>query len=91
LRDKVNEREINSYKCDKCGAQSELAYEFLYNDIDRNQWIFVIPKQLENKREEITKQKIAEWENFYKGVKIDIGLKTPIVVFGYDELLNIIK
>lgn len=90
LRGKVSERKINNYKCDRCGAQNELAYEFLYNDMDRSRWIFVMPMSLENKREEITKQKIDEWERSIKHIKIDIGLKEPLVVFGYDELFGVI-
>lgn len=91
LKNEVRERRINNYKCEQCGVQNELAYEFLYNDMDRNQWIFVMPKSLENRQEEITKQKLDEWENFQRGIKVDIGLKTPLVVFGYEGLFKIIN
>lgn len=94
LIDEVKNRRVNGFECEKCGRKVELLYTFIYNDMNRSQWIFVIPKlpQYYNKTEKsrAVGEAVMTWQNWYKNMR-DIGLKEPQVVFGYDELFNLLN
>jgi tetratricopeptide (TPR) repeat protein len=82
---KVKQRKVNNYHCNKCGANSELAFQFLYNDMDNKKWVWCYPEQARSKEKEIKKELKKEAKQpMYRLMDID----TTKVVFGYDELFT---
>ncbi len=86
LLGKVKKRKINNYKCNKCGATSELAYQFLYVDMKNKKWIWCYP---EAERENVHKieKELAETQALENMLE-KLGQPKPLIVFGYDELLE---
>lgn len=82
----VKERKINNYKCDKCGASSELAYQFLYVDMENKKWIWCYPEG-EREKKSVIEQTLAKTSGL-TGMLRKLGQPKPLLVFGYDELLN---
>ncbi|PIP56473.1 hypothetical protein COX05_02870 [candidate division WWE3 bacterium CG22_combo_CG10-13_8_21_14_all_39_12] len=85
---RINTRSINSYKCGKCGAESELAYHFLYVDMEKGYWIWVFPEGERENKAQIEEQFIESNELSKQLPKLHQS--QLIIVFGYDELFEIL-
>lgn len=85
LLGKVKKRKINNYKCEKCGATSELAYQFLYVDMKKKQWIWCYPEAERNNLDTIEKE-LSE-TRVLENMLEKLGQPKPLILFGYDELL----
>lgn len=85
---KVKRRKINNFKCDFCGASSELAYHFLYVDMKKKKWIWCYPESERNDKKKIEKEmsKVRGLANLIE----EFGQSKPVIVFGYDELFAMI-
>ncbi len=86
LLGKVKKRKINNYKCDKCGAESELAYQFLFVDMKKGIWVWCYPEAERKNKDKIEEEllKTQALENMLQ----KLGQPKPTIVFGYDELLD---
>ena|SRR3989344_9359540 len=88
LLDKVKKRKINNYECSKCGEKTDLVYQFLFVDMKNKLWIWCYSEQMRENRLEIEKELAnSKATDFLMGI-ID---QRPILVFGYDELLEKLK
>ena len=85
LKKKVLKREINSFKCDKCGYQQELVGQFLYHDMSNNLMIWVYPCFMKDKLDNLEKapKKLNK-------IKDALDIK-QVSVFGYDELFKLLN
>jgi len=91
LLDKVKKREINNYKCDKCGEKNELAYQFLYHDMNKKQWIWVFPENKKKPKKEAEKELKELLSTKHHLMKMLESLNVKMVVaFGYNELFKLI-
>lgn len=85
---KVRNKEINSYKCRKCGRKSGLLHQFLFVDLERKIWVWCYPESFRGEESEMKKE-------FVQGPVGDLllGIVAPMpsFAFGYDELLNILS
>jgi hypothetical protein len=90
LAKKVRQRQINNFKCNNCGNESELAYRFLYVDMKKGVWIWCYPFGDKGRSGEIEKElnneKLVTMGKFIE----KFGQQNPKIVFGYDELLALI-
>ena len=90
LKKKVLNREVNMFTCTNCGYRQELATHFLYNDVENDIFVYVVPESDRQQKEAIigilkeARSKILSWSK-----KLDSPI--PDVVFGYDELLEFIR
>lgn len=89
LLPKVKSRKINSFYCNKCGEKSELAFQFLYVDMNKNYWIWVYPEVAREKKKEIEKDLNKQTGKMQKFLG-KLGAGKTRIVFGYDELFEII-
>jgi len=86
LRDKVKNRKINNYYCEKCGEENELSHPFLY--VDGSQWILCFPEKLRSGKSEAEKQIAKSSDYDYLDT---MGINRPKPVFGYGELFEELK
>ena len=85
---KLKNRKINNYECKKCGQKNELAYQFLFVDMKRNIWVWCYPEAARGNVEEIKKELGQSKAN---DLLVGLGASKPSLVFGYDELFDLIK
>lgn len=88
LSSKVKSRKVNYFYCDKCGERSELAFQFLYVDMKNNHWIWVYPEAARNNKDAIEKE--LQHTGNMQNIADKLGIGKPKIVFGYDELFEII-
>lgn len=88
LLSKVKSRKINSFYCDKCGEKSELAYQFLYVDMKNNYWVWVYPEAARKNKDAIEKE--LQHTGNMQNIADKLGIGNPKIVFGYNELFEII-
>lgn len=86
LSSKVKKRKINNFKCNRCGAKSELAHNFLYVDMEKGIWIWCYPEAERKNKNKIEKELIKT--QALTNVVQKLGQSKPKIVFGYDELLD---
>lgn len=90
LKQLVAEKKINYFVCPQCGGKNELLKNFLYTDTDKGLWVWCYPERQRGEYEEI-KKKI---DSVSKTMKTEFGEEDfiePKIVFGFDELLEIIS
>ena len=92
LRKKINNRSINTFNCNNCGLNIPIIKQFLYVDIKNNFWIWCYPDSKRSEKVQIekafnTNEKYQKIENIMKKLTED----KPQLVFGYNELLNVIN
>jgi transcription elongation factor Elf1 len=98
LKEKVLNDEINTAVCDSCGQVYRLGEPFLYHDMDAGQMIWIYPKHMKDKAQEIkgeiekADQEVLDSINSRYGEDIDKdklaksqSIKSQ-VVFGIEEL-----
>lgn len=85
LMDLVKTRKINNYYCEECGATSELAFQFLFVDNKKGQYIWCYPDKVKAQKEEIQKEIDNNPGNNFL---MKITNNKQILVFGYDELFH---
>ena len=86
LKQKTLKRKINNYYCEKCGAKSELAYQFLYVDYNYDEWIWCYPEGMRNEEAKI-REKMQNSPSTKLLNSLGTGTKQT-VVFGYDEFVK---
>jgi hypothetical protein len=85
LKQKVVDRQINFFKCDKCGFQQELAVRFLYHDMTKKIMVWVLPEHEKNQEG----PNIAAPEGMHSMAK-ELGIR-EFVVFGFDGLFELLE
>lgn len=92
LAEKIRARKINSYKCEKCGAEKEPACRFLYVDLKNQLWAWIFPEDDRKHRDQIEEnlliglKKVRETLSDMRRPKIQL-----LLAFGYDELFKLIE
>lgn len=86
LKQKVLNREINLFKCDKCGFQQELAFRFLYHDMKNKIMVLVLP---EDEKSQETSE--ADLQGVIHPVYKELGIEEPtiVTVYGFDGLFEL--
>lgn len=87
LLDKIKHKQINNFKCSKCGTESELSYQFLFVDLLNKLWVWCYPEGQKENRLDIENETINNIN--VKHMTDAVGIK-PVLVFGYNELLEMI-
>jgi hypothetical protein len=92
LRQQVLDGEMNVVKCPSCERRFHVEVPFLYHDIETREWIWVYPREYEQKTGDIHARVQEMWEEV-KG-KVPPGVRhvfeneyRVIVLFGMDALV----
>lgn len=85
LKQKVFNRKINFFKCNKCGYEQELVTKFLYHDMKNKLMVWVFPEYQKNEGKTLSDIP----ETIHKMGEA-LGIE-QYVIFGYDELLKLLE
>ena len=96
LRETILKGDMNVVKCPSCGARFHVEIPFLYNDIKRQEWIWVYPAEYGSNPEDARAEIEEMWERISANMppKIRQAVETnykTVLLFGMDALVAYLK
>lgn len=96
LRQTILKGDMNVVKCPSCGARFHVEIPFLYNDVKRQEWIWVYPAEHAGSPEDARAEVEEMWERISADMPprirqaIETNYKT-VLLFGMDALVAYLK
>lgn len=92
LLEKVKNREINSFHCEKCGNKIEIMVPFLYHDMGKNLMVWVYPAGDEGREMAKVAEKAQEEDKSQPSQLFRMMMaRLTRKAYGFDELFKIIE